>query len=522
MSDSFTNPEASGSIPPVPPVPPPPPPSGQRGHRRRSTAAIIGVVAVIVIALVVCGVWWVTDSRKPSFAQGVESHASASLPQGTVSLALEQTEDSIYSLSYTSKKSLIVFEKKRGATVARHSRYRVRTSVKETMRDPRRTLCQTVTSIHCVNHVVKQRYGVVAWDDSAHRWKAKSHPLSFVVIVGEVDGVVIVGQAATVPASTNSPLPSETPVSAITAYRADTGKALWTKVFAKPAVVNVGGGNIAVVLGAAGRDDVVPDPEAALDEIAGQQVNSKIVELVPASGKKSEAQAPTVIPPSPAPSLAAHSPKHGQPSPSASNASSSPQATPKDARAIRSFDFGNAQWRFPKVPAVFEADPILAEEPTNFRLRDGQHLVSSSADPSSVISPSDPDIYLPGPDVPDVPTLFGDIDGDGYEDAVVFLLLSNYPTGGHAYETQAYVWLWDPGAKTARQLPSAVIDAPSCGAEYASLDIANRAVVVAWNERSDSDPCADRASGPRHVVVYGVNSSKTDVVRQSGLPMPQI
>lgn len=85
--------------------------------------------------------------------------------------------------------------------------------------------------------------------------------------------------------------------------------------------------------------------------------------------------------------------------------------------------------------------------------------------------------------------MYGDINGDGFEDALVTLA----QTGQMENTERTYVWLWDPATNAPRLLPDTpVVENLRCGYTISGFKVTDAGeVVVAGYEAGPSDACAD-------------------------------
>lgn len=89
------------------------------------------------------------------------------------------------------------------------------------------------------------------------------------------------------------------------------------------------------------------------------------------------------------------------------------------------------------------------------------------------------------------PTQFGDLNGDGYEDAVAWITVGT----GANYWHYAYVWLWDSAKQTAVQLRQPITDDKQCGNVTKSLSITDAKINVDRLIRA-GEGCSDQPAHP--------------------------
>ncbi len=92
--------------------------------------------------------------------------------------------------------------------------------------------------------------------------------------------------------------------------------------------------------------------------------------------------------------------------------------------------------------------------------------------------------------------VFGDLNGDGAEDAVVRLRGSE----GNGWWDYAYAWLWDPAKKTAVQLQVPVIDDVRCGNQTTVAGIGGGLIKITKKVRA-TEACAQT---PQHVASMSI------------------
>lgn len=180
------------------------------------------------------------------------------------------------------------------------------------------------------------------------------------------------------------------------------------------------------------------------------------------------ATAPTSTPSPSAPvtSAADQEPSSSPSAPGATSASPSPSGD-----GIRGFDFANTFW----------TDEVSGKKVT---LTDGKGTSGSTTFALGKVKQ------------------FGDLDGDGQEDAVVSLDGDE----GEDWWQPAYIWLWKNGKAT--QVTTAVTDDHRCGNTTQSLAIEKGKIQVTRLIRA-KEPCADQ---PKHSV-------KNTIALERGFPV---
>lgn len=121
--------------------------------------------------------------------------AAAPLPPHTVALAVGQDADHAYVLSYEAGGHLAIYVKGRGeATVKPYSRP-VSSSAGKLLTNPRKILCATVKEMTCRSDFPRH-YGPFSWNSHRRQWVGKSANPGAVSILGEREGVILVGIVA--------------------------------------------------------------------------------------------------------------------------------------------------------------------------------------------------------------------------------------------------------------------------------------------------------------------------------------
>lgn len=112
-------------------------------------------------------------------------------------------------------------------------------------------------------------------------------------------------------------------------------------------------------------------------------------------------------------------------------------------------------------------------------------------------------------------TQFGDLNGDGFADAVAWITVGN----GSSYWHYAYVWLWDDAQHTAVQLHQPVTDDKQCGNVTKTLTISDAKITVDRLIRA-GEACSDQPAHPvaNTIAIEGGFPVRETPVRASTMP----
>ncbi|RLP07594.1 hypothetical protein [Propionibacterium australiense] len=142
--------------------------------------------------------------------------------------------------------------------------------------------------------------------------------------------------------------------------------------------------------------------------------------------------------------------------------SSTPSPTNSDeTKAIENFDFTSAEWYDARSQQTLKPAATGSQ-------RDSWWRIDNGTDGN--------------------PVQYGDLNGDGYEDAVAWLTSGE----GDGYWHYAYVWTWDPEQGTAVQSPYPVTDDASCGNATESLEVdADSGEIKVTRLIRNNEPCSE-------------------------------
>lgn len=177
-----------------------------------------------------------------------------------------------------------------------------------------------------------------------------------------------------------------------------------------------------------------------------------------------------------------------------SHKSDSGAASGKDD--IKKFDFMNATWQ---LPAIWD------DTPTEVKLKDGKYMVPDEIDggmwPIWRMVDDDGKSYEPQ---------YGDINGDGYTDAIVPITWGK--NGSVRTSTFYRVWLWDPKKKTAVSLKNSVAVFETCTEVPDKIKIEGKdSIFVSGKTMREGDGCAATPQEPFERTVK-VDEQKGEVI----------
>lgn len=244
---------------------------------------------------------------------------------------------------------------------------------------------------------------------------------------------------------------------------------------------------------------------ASLEDAPKTVTGGRLADLVAANEKDSEAEAP-----SSAPTVVSSS---DSPRPSVKTApatTAAPKPTPSGNRqAIRNFDFGNTTWNM-----IFRNDATGGQEQA-LTFRNNESFSPREPGISDTFHPDRPRHYLD--DEYRSSITWGDIDGDGYEDAVVRMVGTLAPYGIRVTTVYTVVWLWDPQRNAAVNMKDPVTYDSSQGSEVTGAHIFGGGKVQGtWSEKAHEAESMGDSEGAIHQSVFRVDRASRRLTLVSG------
>ncbi|MBD3689839.1 hypothetical protein H8R18_01120 [Nanchangia anserum] len=429
---------------------------------------LIAIIAVITIAiLAMLGLIGLKVMKgQDSLRSGVKTVGAAQLPEPAFPLAVGSTRDAVYSLALISdatnrdQVTAAIFRRDFGSREAVRSGS-IDADLDRVLEDPRAALCQEVNNLPCQARTAEQIDGWT-WDPADLLWQKNGKRLMADIVYGEVDGVVL--GASTTSMVGDGQQDRDAPVNEIMAFDPDSGRILWTKRYDHPVIFSLDGERIAGVTVRYGDDGDQP-----------QQTNNHMFELVGADAADSEAVS----------------------APLQTDSGSQPRD------AIRAFDFGNATWK------MQEGDDAIHT----------CHFVDGTCSPDDETGAISPEIPALEVNSHNGGIIYGDVDGDGYEDAVVALSRDFARYGGNAWQVEYYVWLWDSSRHEAKNVLTPLASSGRCGPRIREVRIVNGLVEYTWQDEADGDSCASGPSGAMNTARVRVRARDAAFVVVEGLPI---
>ncbi|MDO5747747.1 MAG: hypothetical protein Q4P66_08855 [Actinomycetaceae bacterium] len=437
----------------------------KKAARKRQIHVLITIVAVLAAFMALgsgymVGLYYFKDkpgtpaknAAPTSYINGVITANEHTAPDDAVVLASKSSADVVYSLVISHKEgeaAAHIMETKHGSNKSA-IKAKLAKPLKDVLADPYATLCGEVDGLKCSPAAKKaapqgkqdstsdggndtggamielEKVGTLTWSPDSAQWSADDVTFDANLIFGEVDNLVIgtqkcgdyAGQAVT----------ASIPVKSITAFEADTGKPAWLKQLDTPGFVSISN-NIITITDALVSDEEdlsannfngLSDEEAidVAKKILEGANAAKVYELAPAEKGKGQ--------------------------------TSKPEATkeaPVKKDAIRDFDFGNTEWNTAEMPIPRPSTTVL--------LTNGQYIPSDIP----VTNPALDDLFKDNPEFDmtypyddQKPSIqYADMNGDGYEDALVPIIWV-VPGGGNMFADMRVAWLWDPSTNSPQQV----------------------------------------------------------------------
>lgn len=214
------------------------------------------------------------------------------------------------------------------------------------------------------------------------------------------------------------------------------------------------------------------------------------------------------------------------------DSSSAGTTTKKDA--IKTFDFANADWLLPSAygaPECEEDDQdqqLGCDELTNYRLENGiyrlnekeiEQLLAAQGEDAADYQVEDV-FSLQAKSVDSTPAdyaiEYGDVNGDGYLDAIIPVISMSPFNSGKDVSSTNYVWLMNPLTGVPEQLETPVYSAGRCGEEDDHAEFStggsNPQLVVHTLTWSDVPCCGCGRDLPKKRSIWHYASQRHDMV----------
>lgn len=203
--------------------------------------------------------------------------------------------------------------------------------------------------------------------------------------------------------------------------------------------------------------------------------------------------------------------------------------------AIKKFDFANTQWSLPRAYSAPECQGDMqnkqlgCDKPKNYRLEDGRYRLNEkqqeqllAALGGNAANYQVDDIFTlqaksidssPGDDYA---IEYGDVNGDGYIDAVIPVIsMSAFNMGMDVLSTN-YVWLMNPLTGVPEQLETPVYFADRCGEYYDHAEFSSSGpqpqLIVHTLTWADSPCCACGRDVPKKRSTWHYDAKRHDMV----------
>lgn len=214
------------------------------------------------------------------------------------------------------------------------------------------------------------------------------------------------------------------------------------------------------------------------------------------------------------------------------DSSSAGATTKKDA--IKNFDFANTDWLLPRGYSApecqedFQNKQLGCDKLTNYRLEDGVYRLNEkqteqllAAQGGNAANYGVEDIFsLQAKSIDSTPAdyaiEYGDVNGDGYLDAIIPVIsMSAFNSGMDVLSTN-YVWLMNPLTGVPEQLKTPVYAADRCGEDYDHAEFStsgsNPQLIVHTLTWSDLPCCGCGRDVPKKRSTWHYDAKRHDMV----------
>lgn len=423
-------------------------------------------------------------AARPTFVEGAYLGSPIKLPNGYAPLAIEVDPEigNVYVLMVNSDSEgfhQFLFTNNLLKPVEWEKKELEDVSGNQVFDDPHNRLCTVATNAHCPVNQNAHHRSVIADDSHTFElsmkdsyWHLDDKTFDADLVFGLLDKDLMLGAKNTDAIIGLSPEGS-TPVNEVTAYSIDSTEPVWNLKLDGMSLVAANKKFAAVVA----CDNLAADKDSVWR--MGQAMSEHSVEAF--LGKDNRCQVQEIVPA-----------KRGEAK------SKPPETTDKtDYEQITKVDFGARTWVVPNN----------VETGTTAELKDGKYVIPRV--PAGV-DPSGYDLSKPiwsigaqgfndGDDKK--PIIYGDINGDGYIDALVPITYSEAYRHSEEWKNYVYVWFWDPQKNQAVQYQQPLTTSARCGDQYVSFHFADIGRVEATKKVwKSSDKCGSGPSGDELVV----------------------
>ncbi|MDO5747676.1 MAG: hypothetical protein Q4P66_08495 [Actinomycetaceae bacterium] len=477
----------------------------------RSKIVTALVVSVVIASLIATGLWVTVfiNKGKASYGYGALVANVRPIPEDGAVIASAAAKDTTYSIVLVnnddSEKPIPqahIIEMREGKKEAA-IKAKLAKPMPQILANPYRVLCDSVDGLACPHaQTPKKKHLSIqfdhdtqfTWNGKNNHWVCNGQTFEARYLFGVIEGYVIASSSDGTVVNVTSegedddatgdtqPPSIETPVDSISAFELGTGKVAWKQELDRSGFVTVTDSSITVIDAATtngdsqsqGDDttDVFTQQQLGTDELTQEQAlaraealienadDGQIYELVPAKKEQANNQS-------------------ASPSTREVSEDESPQ---QETDAIRRFDFRNAEF----VIHHFEQGDNIPVQ-----LQDG---VAST--PDNNYGEDDVRIDVTNLNNRDAPEgediLYGDLNGDGYEDALVALQV----LWGNNYSISYYAWMWDPSTGEPHQVPNSAFGSLRCNTWMINPQIEeDGSVTFEEKEMQEGDYCAVGPSG---------------------------
>ena len=214
------------------------------------------------------------------------------------------------------------------------------------------------------------------------------------------------------------------------------------------------------------------------------------------------------------------------------DSSSSGAATKKDA--IKNFDFANTDWLLPRAYSApecqedFQNKQLGCDKLTNYRLENGiyrltenqkeQLLTAQGGNAANYEIEAIFSLQAKSRDSTpeDYAIEYGDVDGDGYLDAIIPVISMSAFNSGMDVLSTSYVWLMNPSTGVPEQLETPVYSADRCGEHYNHAEFITTGstpqLIVHTLTWSDMPTCGGGRDVPKKRSTWHYDAERHDMV----------
>lgn len=443
----------------------------------------LAVLLILALAGAIVGMWYlkshsgaqnaqeIIQETRPDFTAGAALGRKIPLPAGQAPLVsrIDRKTGDIYILTVSAKAETLLGQVIKSNVLSKDewASTDVSADANTLVSHPYEVLCSAVPVLDCdgeqlskVREFAPNADQTLTYSLDDLMWHLDDQVIDASMFFGALDSDLVLASKG-LTQYVGIGLPGQIPVTEVSAISLNNGKANWRLSLDEPAFVT-SGGNYAVALRcpklevdpAAIFAGKTPLSAATVEKFLDTKASCSMQEIVPATAENADSRVAI-----------------GDEVP--------------DRTQIKGKNFDDSEWKVPNN----------TETPSDITLSNGQYLLTSL--PEDMVSGTHVDLSKPVWEVGaegfaegGAKAVFGDINADGYLDALVALKHSNLYRSDPDWTVFVYAWVWDPATDSAKQLPSLVAVSARCGDHYTNFHFTDPGVAAAKGKRwVNTDTC---------------------------------